>query len=103
MPWPRRRKQQATEETSESEQLLFGGRLRYDMGFSRYDDAYLHLSLWAMARRLPRLVGSTVRLAWAADRRALQTVAAAELGQGIGQAFSLVAVNDALAALLSDG
>ncbi|MER7791213.1 ABC transporter ATP-binding protein [Streptomyces sp. NPDC097640] len=103
MPWPRRRNQQATDETSESERLLFGGRLRYDMGFSRYDDAYLHLSLWAMARRLPRLVGSTVRLAWAADRKALRTVAAAELGQGIGQAFSLVAVNDALAALLADG
>ncbi|MFE7808734.1 hypothetical protein ACFU51_29500 [Streptomyces sp. NPDC057430] len=33
------------EEVSESEQLLFGGPLRYDQGWNKHEDAFLQLNL----------------------------------------------------------
>ncbi|MFC5723971.1 ABC transporter ATP-binding protein [Streptomyces gamaensis] len=86
-----------------SEQLLFGGPLLDDAGWNQHEDAFLEMSLWAMAARLPRLVASTVRLAWRADRRALWTVGAAEAVRGAGQAAGLVAVNHLLTAVLAAG
>ncbi|ARZ71766.1 ABC transporter [Streptomyces albireticuli] len=88
---------------SASEQLLFGGPLLYDNGWARHETAYFDMSLWAMARTLPRLVRSTVRLAWRADRRALKVVGASELARGAGQAVGLVAVNSVLTAVLAAG
>ncbi|MBD0742982.1 ABC transporter ATP-binding protein [Streptomyces sp. CBMA152] len=88
---------------SASEELLFGGQLQYDMGWNAHHGAWLGLSLWSMARDLPRLVATSVRLAALADRRALRTVAAAEISSGITQAISLVAVNAVLARLLASG
>nr|WP_049564924.1 ATP-binding cassette domain-containing protein [Streptomyces sp. SBT349] len=89
--------------SSPSEQLLFGGPLLYDTGWSSHDGAFTRLSLWSMVRTLPRLIGTTVRLARDADRAALRMVAAAELGRGVAQAAGLVAVNTVLAAILADG
>ncbi|MFI9201251.1 ABC transporter ATP-binding protein [Streptomyces sp. NPDC053048] len=91
------------EAPSQSEQLLFGGPLRHDQGWNKHENAYLEMSLWSMALRLPRLIASTVRLARRADRRALRTVAVAELGNGVSQAVGLVAVNHVLAAVLGSG
>ncbi len=88
---------------SESEVLLFGGPLRYDMGWSQHQDAFLELNFRAMVRRLPSLLAVGFRLAWQADRRAARTVLAAEIGQGLAQAVSLLAVNSVLARLLADG
>ncbi|MDT0345883.1 ABC transporter ATP-binding protein [Streptomyces litchfieldiae] len=88
---------------SQSEQLLFGGPLLYDTGWSSYDGAFARLSLWSMVATLPRLIVTTVRLARDADRDALRVVAAAELGRGVAQAIGLVAVNTVLAALLAEG
>lgn len=90
-------------ETSESETLLFGGPLRYDMGWSQHADAFLELNFRAMVRRLPSLLASSFRLAWQADRRAARTVLAAETGRGLAQAVSLLAVNTILARLMADG
>ncbi|MDX2599339.1 ABC transporter ATP-binding protein [Streptomyces caniscabiei] len=90
-------------ETSESETLLFGGPLRYDMGWSQHADAFLELNFRAMVRRLPSLLASSFRLAWQADRRAARTVLAAETGRGLAQAVSLLAMNTILARLMSDG
>ncbi|HEV7628992.1 MAG TPA: ABC transporter ATP-binding protein, partial [Streptomyces sp.] len=86
---------------SASEELLFGGPLQYERGFANHEDALLQLNLRGMVRRLPQMLGSAVRLAWQSDRRAARIVAAAELGQGIARAFSLVAINHVLTALLA--
>ncbi|MET9648045.1 ABC transporter ATP-binding protein [Streptomyces syringium] len=92
-----------TQEGSPSERLLFGGPLLHDTGWNKHERAYLEMSLWAMALSLPRLVASTVRLAWRADRRALWAVGCAEVLHGVTQAIGLVAVNDVLGAVLATG
>ncbi|MBD0742743.1 ABC transporter ATP-binding protein [Streptomyces sp. CBMA152] len=86
---------------SHSEQLLFGGPLRYDMGWSQHEEAYLELNLRAVLRRLPRLLASGFRLAWRADPRAARLLVVANLGRGLAQAASLLAVNHILAGLLT--
>ncbi|WP_079189257.1 ABC transporter ATP-binding protein [Streptomyces kebangsaanensis] len=91
------------QEVSESERLLFGGPLRYDMGWNHHHGSFLELGLRAMVLRMPRLIGSTIRLARRADRQALLQVAAAEAGGGIAQAVGLVAVNRVLVQLLGHG
>lgn len=88
---------------SESERLLFGGPLRYDMGWNQHRDAFLELSLRAMVTRLPSLLGSSFRLAWQADRRAARTVLVAEVGRGLAQAVGLLAVNSVLGRLIEPG
>lgn len=62
---------------SDSERLLFGGELAYDIGWDRHEGAWLKLGLWTMAKELPRLVGTGLRLAHLADARALCVVLAA--------------------------
>jgi ATP-binding cassette subfamily B protein len=89
--------------TSDSELLLFGGPLRYDMGWSQHSDAFLELNFRAMVTRLPSLLASSFRLAWQADRGAARVVLSAEGGRGVAQAVSLLAVNSVLARLMSDG
>ncbi len=91
------------EDVSESEQLLFGGPLRYDMGWNQHHGSFLELDLRTMVARMPRLIASTIRLAHRADPRALRWVAGAELGGGIAQAVGLVAVNQVLARILGGG
>ncbi|WP_130799886.1 ABC transporter ATP-binding protein [Streptomyces otsuchiensis] len=86
---------------SASEQLLYGGPLRYSMGWSVHDDHLLSLSAWDTIRRLPRMLGVCVRLAWQADRRATAVVATAETLRGVVQAVVLLGVQAVLAALLA--
>ncbi|QBJ90033.1 ABC transporter ATP-binding protein [Streptomyces seoulensis] len=88
-------------ELSESERLLFGGPLRYDMGWNEHADAFLELSLRSMVRRLPGMLASSLELARQADPGAARTVLAAEVGRGLAQAVSLLAVNSALGSLLT--
>lgn len=88
---------------SASEQLLFGGPLRYDMGWNRHNGAFLELSFRSMVTRLPTMLGSSFRLAWQADPKAARTVLAAEAGRGATQAVSLLAVNSVLARLITGG
>ncbi|MBK3570011.1 MULTISPECIES: ABC transporter ATP-binding protein [unclassified Streptomyces] len=88
---------------SASEQLLFGGPLRYDMGWNQHTDAFLELSFRAMVTRLPAMLGSSFRLARQADRRAARIVLAAEAGRGVTQAVSLLAVNSVLGRLITGG
>lgn len=88
-------------EVSESERLLFGGPLRYDMGWNEHAEAFLELSLRSMVRRLPGMLASSLELARQADPRAARTVLAAEVGRGVAQAVSLLAVNSALGSLLT--
>ncbi|MGC0332691.1 ATP-binding cassette subfamily B protein [Streptomyces sp. SAI-170] len=99
----RRKRQVGQEDVSESERLLFGGPLRYDMGWNQHADAFLELSFRAMITRLPALLGSSLALAWQADRRAARIVLAAEAGRGLAQAVNLLAVNAVLARLMAGG
>jgi ATP-binding cassette subfamily B protein len=94
---------EAASATSDSELLLFGGPLRYDMGWSQHSDAFLELNVRAMVTRLPSLLASSFRLARQADRGAARVVLGAEAGRGIAQAVSLLAVNSVLARLMSGG
>jgi ATP-binding cassette subfamily B protein len=86
---------------SGSERLLFGGPLRYDMGWNEHADAFLELGFRAMVVRLPGMLASSLRLALQADARAARMVLAAEALRGAAQAVSLLAVNSALARLLT--
>ncbi|MFJ3099445.1 ABC transporter ATP-binding protein [Streptomyces hydrogenans] len=93
----------AEKEASESERLLFGGRLTYDQGFAVHADAWAVLGMWEMARSLPRQVRLAIRLAREVDRRAFAMVAFSEVVQGITQAVSLIMVNVLLVRLLAPG
>ncbi|MBD0419794.1 ABC transporter ATP-binding protein [Streptomyces sp. TRM S81-3] len=88
---------------SESERLLFGGPLRYDTGWNQHAEAFLELGFRAMVTRLPSLLASSLRLARQADARAARTVLAAEVGRGVAQAVSLLAVNSVLGGLTATG
>ncbi|MGY3204586.1 ABC transporter ATP-binding protein [Streptomyces sp. TE5632] len=95
--------QPAEPEVSEAERELFGGPLRYDMGWSQHENAQLDLTLVSALRSMPTLVGATLRMAWKADRRALIAVGISEVGQGIAAAVGLLAVNAVMHALLGSG
>ncbi|MEW2304143.1 ABC transporter ATP-binding protein [Streptomyces sp. NPDC006655] len=99
----RKRRDAAAPEVSESERLLFGGPLRYDMGWNQHGDAFLELDFRAMMTRLPGMLASSLRLARQADARDARTVLLAQLGVGVTQAVSLLAVNSALGRLIGTG
>lgn len=88
---------------SASERQLFGGPLRYDAGWASHDYAQLESRLLSTLRTMPRMVGGTLRLAWATDRAALVTVAVAEAGQGLTSAVGLLVVNQVLRTLFGGG
>ncbi|MCX4537170.1 ABC transporter ATP-binding protein/permease [Streptomyces sp. NBC_00841] len=88
---------------SAAEHELFGGPLRYDMGWAEHERARLDLNMLSAIRAMPRLVGRTLRRAWSADRPALLAVGVSEIGQGIAAAVSLLAVNAVMHALLGSG
>ena len=93
----------AEPQVSDAERELFGGPLRSDAGWSQHDLASLDLTMRSALRQLPALIGTTMRMAWKADRRALLAVAISELGQGIAAAVGLLAINAVMHALLSTG
>lgn len=98
-----RRVRMVEPKVSAAEQELFGGPLRYDMGWSEHERARVELTMLSAIRAMPRLVGGTLRRAWSADRSALLAVAVSEIGQGIAAAVGLLAVNAVMHALLSGG
>ncbi|MFE5209958.1 ABC transporter ATP-binding protein [Streptomyces sp. NPDC056600] len=90
-------------DVSSSEKLLFGGELTYEQGWNQHNGAWLRLGLRTMAAALPRHIGIAVRLARQADPRSLLVVGVCELGRGISQAVSLVAVSALLGELFAPG
>ncbi|MEU2225713.1 ABC transporter ATP-binding protein [Streptomyces sp. NPDC018347] len=97
----RKRRRAPEPVVSASERLLFGGPLRYDMGWNQHADAFMTLGFRAMLVRLPGMLASSLRLARQADARAARVVLCAEVGRGAAQAVSLLAVNSALGKLLT--
>ncbi|WP_327187998.1 ABC transporter ATP-binding protein [Streptomyces sp. NBC_01334] len=91
----------AEPQVSDAEQELFGGPLRYDLGWSHHEHAGLDLTMMSALRSMPALVGAALRMAWSADRRALLAVAVSEIGQGIAAAVGLLAINAVMHALLA--
>ncbi|WP_330285306.1 ABC transporter ATP-binding protein [Streptomyces sp. NBC_00588] len=73
------------------------------MGWNQHRDAFLELNFRAMVTRLPTLLRSSFELAWQADRQAARIVLAAEIGRGMAQAVSLLAVNSVLGRLITGG
>ncbi|WP_159671778.1 ABC transporter ATP-binding protein [Streptomyces mexicanus] len=88
---------------SDAERELFGGPLRYDVGWSEHEGAHLELTMRSALRSMPGLVGGALRMAWRADRRALLAVVLSEVGQGVAAAVGLLAVNAVMHALLGSG
>ena len=99
----KRRGRTAAAAPSASEQLLFGGSLTYEWGFSRHEMAAHGLSPRALARRVPAMLSTTARLAWVADRAALLALSLAEVGQGVARAVALILTNRVLLALFAAG
>ncbi|MFK4104835.1 ABC transporter ATP-binding protein [Streptomyces sp. NPDC019531] len=73
------------------------------MGWNSHSDAFLELGFRAMVVRLPSLLSGSFRLAWQADRQAARIVLVAEVGRGLMQAVSLLAVNSVLGRLIGGG
>ncbi|MFF4059420.1 ABC transporter ATP-binding protein [Streptomyces sp. NPDC001668] len=73
------------------------------MGWNTHADAFLELGFRAMVVRLPALLSASFRLAWQADRPAARIVLVAEVGRGLAQAVSLLAVNSVLGRLMGGG
>ncbi|WP_427166103.1 ABC transporter ATP-binding protein [Streptomyces sp. C1-1] len=89
------------EDDSSAEGFLFGGKLRYDLGFNRYEGALLKHSLWQAGKMLPAIVRQVLRMAYQADRSALRRVAVLEIFQGIAMAIMLAAANKTILTLLA--
>ncbi|MFI6940849.1 ABC transporter ATP-binding protein [Streptomyces sp. NPDC050418] len=75
--------------------------MRYDTGWAQHEEAVLQLDFIALLRRFPALIAASLRLAWGADRQAARIVVGAELGRGVAQAVSLLAVNSVLGQLMT--
>lgn len=103
MTGPEESEKEAAASVSDSERLLFGGELAYDIGWDRHEGVWLKLGLWTMAKALPRMVATGLNLARLADARALRLMLGAEIGRGITQAVGLVAVNAVLGHILAGG
>ncbi|MER7769225.1 ABC transporter ATP-binding protein [Kitasatospora sp. NPDC096140] len=88
---------------SESEQLLFGGPMRYDYGWARHEFAGAKVTFRTVARQMPRFLKLAGQMAWAADRLALVALLAAEVLRGVAAAVALIATNRALGSLLTPG
>ncbi|WP_331766644.1 ABC transporter ATP-binding protein [Embleya sp. NBC_00896] len=87
---------------SESERVLFGGALRWDLSFTAHEQPLLRMSFRAMARQLPSMAVVVTRAAWAVDRAAVSALLLAEIGQGLAGGLGLLATNRALVALFAD-
>ncbi|MFE2938489.1 ABC transporter ATP-binding protein [Streptomyces sp. NPDC059255] len=75
---------------------------RYTVSGERHDDA-LDVPWWTIARRLPRLSGIAVRLAWQAAPRAVMLTCLLQLVSGAVTALGLYATTSALTPLLAAG
>ncbi|MGW2539688.1 ABC transporter ATP-binding protein [Kitasatospora sp. NPDC001574] len=93
----------SAEEVSASEQLLFGGPMRYDYGWAKHEMASGEVTFWAVARQMPRFLRLAGRMAWQADPRALVALVGAEVLRGLAAAAALIATNRALTVLLAPG
>ncbi|MCZ7434743.1 ATP-binding cassette domain-containing protein [Streptomyces sp. WMMC1477] len=92
-----------TDGVSDAERELYGGRLRYDQSYVRHEGPLTRLKFGRMAAVLPRMVGMVLRTGWQTDRRALASLVAAQLGQGVTAGWGLVAVNSVLTQLFAAG
>ncbi|MFB7032084.1 MULTISPECIES: ABC transporter ATP-binding protein [unclassified Streptomyces] len=90
-PWRRRPRPAATDVLPQ-----------YAVSAERHDNA-LDDSVATMARRLPALSATALRLAWQADRPALLFTALLQIGAGIVTAIGLYATKGALSPLFASG
>lgn len=81
---------------------LFGTGIRMTDEWSRAE-AVADLGFFRVARRLPSLVRLGAQLSWAADRRSLLAVSAAELALGATVGSGLLVANQALSTVLAGG
>ncbi|MEU1513888.1 ABC transporter ATP-binding protein [Streptomyces sp. NPDC005811] len=84
---------QAPVQPSPPPELDFKGR--------RHRLAMEDATLWEMARRIPRALAQTARLAWSVDRRMVIAILVCQLLSGIGTFVMLTSVSRALGPLLA--
>ncbi|MGC0417288.1 ABC transporter ATP-binding protein [Embleya sp. AB8] len=82
---------------------LFGGQLTPAWAGHQRRGERTELTFLGTLRRLPGLVGRSLRLGWRADPGALVVVVVAEIGQGLAAAFGLLATNQILLELFAAG
>ncbi|MBV9024864.1 MAG: ABC transporter ATP-binding protein [Streptomycetaceae bacterium] len=76
--------------------------LTHFMGDSRWA-AGTSITARQMARRLPQLVGRSLKLAWRADRPSVLGLLVCQVLSGVSQAFGLLATTGTITALISSG
>jgi ATP-binding cassette subfamily B protein len=77
--------------------------LDFSFADERHDGAAASTGFLVMLRRLPKLLGIGIGLAWQADRLGLVATVAAQLVSGLTQVFGLLGAAGALGALLAPG
>ena len=82
---------------------LFGSGYRWKAGWNRHDEELANMTLRAIARRLPGLMGLCLRLAWRTDARSVTVLLVCQSATGIFSAFGLLATQHVLVSLLAEG
>jgi ATP-binding cassette subfamily B protein len=84
-----------TEPAAEEMRLAFPGDRRHDAGHA--------ITLRAMARRLPQLIGRALGMAWHVDRRAVTALLVCQVLSGVLEALGLLAMTSTITAVLASG
>ncbi|NUS57212.1 MAG: ABC transporter ATP-binding protein [Streptomycetaceae bacterium] len=77
--------------------------LRFVSSFADTDAVLNKVTTRAMATRLPRLVGTALRLVWDVDRRALLALLACQVAAGVLEAAGLLATTATITAVIASG
>ncbi|WP_051452007.1 ABC transporter ATP-binding protein [Actinospica robiniae] len=82
---------------------LFGTGYKWSAGWNRHDEEFVNMSLRTLSRRLPEVMGLCLRLSWRTDARAVVTLLACQIANGVFTAFGLLATQRVLVSLLAEG
>ncbi|WP_202234665.1 ABC transporter ATP-binding protein [Actinacidiphila reveromycinica] len=77
--------------------------MRLEIPGDRRLEAGHAITLRAMARRLPQLIGRALRMAWQVDRRAVAALLVCQVLSGVLEALGLLAVTGTITAVIASG
>src|SRR6185312_2371112 len=93
----------AAEAEAEQADPLFGTGYKWSAGWNRHDEEFVNMSLGTLSRRLPEVMALCLRLSWRTDARAVVTLLACQIANGVFTAFGLLATQRVLVSLLAEG